>query len=493
MPAFATRLSIRFALGCALVALAVAGFFWAPIVQHAANAASRWGQHRIPAPAGPEEAAIRQLVLGDAPLERRFAGLFEYFSNGFVRHAVPGYARVQFGGARSSNGYSVDGLEGFARTGSLLAAWIYSGHEGSGQWVEMLRAGIVHGVDPRSSDYWGDIRDYDQRIVEGADIARIVWLTRARIWDTLGAEQKQMIRTWLLSATTKQTPSNNWILFPVLIRVVLASLEDRDAAALLAKAHAIFAQYRQYHLDQGWFYDGPRGVDFYNTWGIAYELFWIHTVDPAFEPDFIVAALLQSAQLTRYLISPQGIPIMGRSICYRTAVPVPLVAATLLGPGQVPAGRAVRGLDVVWRYFVAHGSLRDGTLTQGYFAADPRFLDHYSGTGSCGWGLRSLVLAFMHPAGDEFWTAAEQPLPVEESDYRLELSKLGWIVEGTRSSGEIRLTIVKNPHDVTTVEEYSWLDRVQDLFSGALHRPENYAIKYDSRHYSSAAPFPLTN
>jgi hypothetical protein len=182
---------------------------------------------------------------------------------------------------------------------------------------------------------------------------------------------------------------------------------------------------------------------------------------------------------------------MGRSICYRTAVPVPLIAATFLRPDKFPAGRALRGLDVVWRYFVAHNSLRDGALTQGYFEADPRWLDLYSGTGSCQWGLRSLVLAFMHPAGDEFWSATERPLPVEEADYRVELSKLGWTVEGRRKSGEITLTIAKNMHDVDTAEAYSWLSRAQDVFSSVPHRPDNYAIKYDSRHYSSAAPFPL--
>ncbi len=431
-------------------------------------------------------------MLSEAPVERRFAGLSEYFAAGFVRHATPGYARVQFKGERSFNGYSMDGLEGFSRTAPLLAAWIYSKRAGSSAYVEMLRAGILHGVDPHSSQYWGDIRDYDQRIVEAADVARILWLTKAAIWDELDLRQKQLICTWLLSATTRHTPLNNWILFPVVVSVVLASLNGEEpTAGLLARAHASFADYRQYFLEQGWFYDRPHGVDFYNTWGITYDLFWIHKVDPAFEADFIVGALEKSAELTQYLIGPQGIPIMGRSICYRTAVPVPLIAATFLGPGKFPPGRALRGLDVVWRYFIAHNSLRDGALTQGYFGADPRWLDPYSGTGSCHWGLRSLVLAFMHPAGDEFWSAIEQPLPVEEADYRLELSKLGWIVEGRRKSGEITLTIAKNRQDVNSAEKYSWLSRAQDLFSNTPHRPKNYAIKYDSRHYSSAAPFPL--
>ena len=107
------------------------------------------------------------------------------------------------------------------------------------------------------------------------------------------------------------------------------------AAELLAKARAQFTDYKRYYLDHGWFTDPPNGVDFYNTWAIPYDLFWIHWVDPGFEPDFIVTALHQSAELVQHLISPQGIPIMGRSICYRTAVPVPLLAANLMGTETV--------------------------------------------------------------------------------------------------------------------------------------------------------------
>jgi hypothetical protein len=454
---------------------------------------ARRDPYRTPAPAGVTENSVRQLVLSSAPVERRYTGLFKYFADGFVRHASPGYSRVQFAGARSFNGYSNDGLEGFARTGTLLAAWVHTRREGSDRFAEILREGILGGVDPHSDRYWGDIHDYDQRIVEAADVARILWLTRASIWDSLKSDQKQMVSAWLRAATTKHTPLNNWILFPVVISLTLVSLNGETSPELVSRAHAKVAAYRRFALDRGWFYDPPHGVDFYNAWGIAFDLFWIHTLDPAFEPEFIERALGDSAELTQHLISPQGLPIMGRSVCYRTAVPAPLIAATFLESGRFPAGRALRGLDVVWRYFVTHDSLRDGTLTQGYFGTDLRFLDRYSGTGSCGWGLRSLVLAFMHPAGDEFWSAAEQPLPVEEGDYHLELPKLGWTVDGRRAGGEITLTLEKNLHDVHSVEAYPWLSRALDLFSGSPHRPENYAIKYDSQHYASAAPFPLEN
>jgi hypothetical protein len=97
----------------------------------------------------------------------------------------------------------------------------------------------------------------------------------------------------------------------------------------------------------------------------------------------------------------------------------------------------------------------------------------------------------MHPAGDRFWTASQQPLPVEESDYRLELSKLGWVVEGHRRNGEITITIPANSVAVNTIEEYSWTMRAKEAFLRAPQRPGNHEVKYESRHYSSASPFPL--
>jgi hypothetical protein len=488
-------------LGGVVVALGAAALLGVSTVKHLA--ARGWGQHYEPAPVGPEEERVGRLVLGQQPIQTRFEGLFEYFANGFVRHATSGYSRVQYGGMRSRNGYAMDGLEGFARTAPLLAAWIYSGRDAAvrgpgdrrpGERLAMLRAGILGGVDPHSSEYWGRIRGLDQRIVEAADVARVLWLTRSGLWDRLDSAQKQMIRAWLLDGASAQTPRTNWMLFPVVISVVLANLSPENMPQeVLQHARQLFADYKQYYLDNGWFYDPPHGVDFYNAWGITYDLFWIHAVDPTFEPDFIVAAVEKSADLTQHLISPRGVPIMGRSICYRTAVPVPLVAASLLDSSRFPPGRAVRGLDVVWRYFIANDSLRDGALTQGYFKADPRLLDLYSGTGSCQWGLRSLVLAFMHPAGDRFWSARPEPLPVEEADYQVELAKLGWTVQGQRASGEIIITIPRNPADVNTIDEYSWTMRAKELFQRAPLRPGNHEIKYESRHYSSASPFPLKN
>jgi hypothetical protein len=215
----------------------------------------------------------------------------------------------------------------------------------------------------------------------------------------------------------------------------------------------------------------------------------MHLIAPDFEPEFVRAAILASGDLTAHLISPSGIPIMGRSICYRTAVPVPIIAASLLDPGR--SGEARHALDLVWRYFIANGSLRDGALTQGYFESDPRFLENYIGPGTCHWGLRSLVLASMLPPNGRFWTDAPAPLPVESGNFVLELPRLGWKITGQHSSGEIVIEIPRNEPGAVVVEPYTWANRAVEILSRKPHRPSNHEAKYGAREYSSARPFVL--
>ena len=92
----------------------------------------------------------------------------------------------------------------------------------------MLKRGILAGVDPQSSGYWGDVRDKDQRVVEAADIARVLWLTRSQLWDTLSKHERDLIARWLLGAGTAATARNNWILFPVIVDLVLEKLHGQS-------------------------------------------------------------------------------------------------------------------------------------------------------------------------------------------------------------------------------------------------------------------------
>jgi hypothetical protein len=426
--------------------------------------------------------------------EARYRKLFEYFVAGALANAKG--ASVHYAGYPSLRGYSRSGLEGFARISPMMAAWISSGRPplvatGSGSkrvdLVRFLREAVLSGTDPSSPHYWGDIEGInDQRIVETPDIARMLWLTRSEIWFKLSRREQQQIATWLKQASARKIGyDNNWLLFPAVVN-----------AFLKGAGYQRGADYRSYwefknssYKEAGWFTDGPKGkVDFYNAWGISYELLWLHLMDPALDRAFISKALLDSANLTSHLISPRGIPILGRSLCYRTAVQSPMIAASLLSPNSVAPGMSRRALNVTWDYFVRGGALKAGALTMGYFGDDPRIVDSYSGPGSCHWGLRSLTLAFMAKPDHPLWTQAEQPLPVERGDYRMTFKRLGWTVTGSRKDLEITVSTRARGAKLSALKPHADGSRMLEFLLQRPCRPGNGEAKYGLSRYSAVRP-----
>jgi hypothetical protein len=425
----------------------------------------------------------------------RYKLLFDYLLAGFLEFRTPAGERAYYPGFKGMRGHRIEGLEGFARTVPLFASWLASGR---GEQVSdprtsapidlaaLIRDGLLAGTDPEAPTYWGEIGDMDQRLVEAADIAVILWLTRASIWAHLTLTERQRIAHWLQPVAARKVSPNNWLLFRVLVVETLIALgmpADSDAS------QAAWAAFKGHYRGSGWFYDPPMGIDFYNSWGISYVLYWIDQVNPALDRRFIRDALRASADLTLHLITAEGLPIMGRSIPYRMAVPCPVLIQSQLDADSLHPGLARRALDAVWLYFVRHGGLAQGCATQGYHGADKRLLDRYSGPASGQWSLRSLVLAFLNPDDAPFWTAPEQSLPVEVADYRREYPELGWVVQGDRAAAEVTISIPANPERETApLQPHGvWRKTVEHLFHKP-HQPHNYHARYGRRRYSSRQP-----
>ena len=228
---------------------------------------------------------------------------------------------------------------------------------------------------PSHADYWGGITDRDQRIAEAADVALALWLSRATVWDQLDASQRLQIATWLLQVNGKQIADNNWHLFSAQVNVALQALgADHDAAAI--ERH--LARTLEFYGGHGWFTDGQDGpVDYYNAWGFYYHIGWIHRMNPGLLREIVDDALPVFAADLLHLLGPNGMPVFGRSVCYRMAVSAPLVFASTLHPESIAPAQARRALDLTWDFFLEHGALREGRVTQGYCgddAVDPRQL-----------------------------------------------------------------------------------------------------------------------
>lgn len=424
-----------------------------------------------------------------------YADLFRYFVAGFVTYRSPLGAHADYIGMHSYNGPAMDRLEGFSRIAPLMAAWLHGGRPAridldgrTVDLVELLREGLLNGTDPASAEYWGEIRHWSQAIVEAADIALTIWLSRPLIWDAMSATQRTRIADWLGQVNHKRIPDNNWHLFIAQVNTVLAALGERHDAGELEQH---YQRAKAFHCGGGWFRDGNRpdtpGFDYYNAWGFHYHLGWVARIAPDLDGAFIDSALRDFVTSYRYLVGPSGFPILGRSACYRMAAPAPLVMAQANHSDLVSPGQAKRALDATWQHFVQHDALAQGNVVQGYLSADPRLLENYSGPASCLWSLRSLIPAFAFPDDAPFWQAQPEPLPIEQSDYRIEIAAPGWTVVGNKDSLSIALTTGQSGSPELQAQRLS--DCVKERLGCKPCRPANVAAKYRRARYDSVAPY----
>jgi hypothetical protein len=430
------------------------------------------------------------MELGQAHYER----LFAYFLTGWVQRRTPDGAYAVYPGAPSRNGRHADLLEGFTRILPLLSVWLVSGRNPFPLSVDnerqnladMILAGLASGTDPNSTSYWGDMADGDQRIVEASDVALAVWMLRDGAWRDFGHTRRRSVLEWLAQAGTARVPDNNWHLIVVFITAVLRALGFPITDSSMEEH---YQRFKSFYLGAGWFSDGPRSkVDFYNAWQIHYLLHWMTEVDPQFDATFIRQALADFVATFKYLIGPRGIPIMGRSVCYRLAAPAPLIAAAMRSEEGIAPGLAHRACDSVWHHFLLRGAVQRGSITQGYYGTNLSILDNYSGPASALLSLRSLVL--MLACEPSFWTHAHVPLLVEEGDYSVRVPEIGWTIEGTCSTGNI---VIRQDRfkwgKLVFRQPYTPIHRVLEWAAGRPLRPPNEAVKYRKRLYSSQDPF----
>ena len=140
-----------------------------------------------------------------------------------------------------------------------------------------------------------------------------------------------------MPATGARTFDSNWKPFPITVSLTLARL-DEPGLPTLPLARPLVGSSRSTgggSISRTRLVHGRARRFLYDAWGITYELFWIHTIDPTFlTVTSSQKPSKESALLTEHLISPNGVLIMGRSLCYRTAVPAPVIAESFFDPSE---------------------------------------------------------------------------------------------------------------------------------------------------------------
>ncbi|MGL5136987.1 MAG: DUF2264 domain-containing protein, partial [Beijerinckiaceae bacterium] len=98
-----------------------------------------------------------------------------------LAHLSPGGARLRLSSQSVRYSESASEMEGMARLLWGLAPLAAGGGEAPG--LDRLICGIAHGCDPRHPEYWGEVVDGDQRLVEMAALGLTLALLKDRVWN----------------------------------------------------------------------------------------------------------------------------------------------------------------------------------------------------------------------------------------------------------------------------------------------------------------------
>ncbi|KAK2753411.1 hypothetical protein FQN55_003540 [Onygenales sp. PD_40] len=325
-------------------------------------------------------------------------------------------------------------LEGFARPLWAVASLLddEEGEEiGVNSWIE----GIIAGTDPDSEEYWGDVGDFDQRMVEMESIAYALLAApgfQARL--KTNGEVWERVERWLDQINGRKMPQTNWLWFRVLVNLALGVTVDEDSVRGRIVA-ADLETLDSFDIGEGWSSDGLWGeerkqADYYSgSFAIQFaRMLYVKFIEGRGEGFRDKLRIERFKRDARYFasgfwrffdIDGAAIPF-GRSQTYRFAFAAfwAVVAVTGLQL-DAPLDKAgvIKGLLLRhlrwWAKFPGIFNT-DGTLNIGYVYPNMYMSEDYNSPQSVYWCLKSFIvlsLAENHP----FWTSEELPHPLDLS------------------------------------------------------------------------------
>ncbi|ESK95703.1 hypothetical protein Moror_12517 [Moniliophthora roreri MCA 2997] len=347
-------------------------------------------------------------------------------------HTSPNGARVHFGHTATHFDEVAAQLEGFSRPIWGLASLLAGGqsYPGTERWVR----GFASGTNPRGDEFWGNMRDKDQRMVECSAIGYSLAVAREHLWNPLSDEAKSHLEEWLGGMNDKEMPNTNWLWFRVFANLGLSKVGSKRFDGKRMKADLDHLD--TFYIGEGWSRDGPEGVvqlDYYSS-SFAIQVAQLlyskiaQEEDPVRCEEFRNRARKFALDFV-YYFDPEGRAIpFGRSLTYRCAMSAfwSAFAVAFSSTSSLPdltlpepfTWGMVKGFQLRnIRYWAKQpGAFTpSGIFTLGFVYPNHNVLENYNSPGSPYWACKAFICLSL-PESHPFWAAEEEPYPSQFSN-----------------------------------------------------------------------------
>ena len=324
---------------------------------------------------------------------------------------TPGRARIFVGNGSAHYGEDVAGMECWSRALWALVPMLAGGcPEAEALWP-LWQEGMIHGTDPDHEEYWGDIGNCDQRMVEMAVIGCGLCFVPEYFWTPLDEPGKRHLYDWLNQINRYDMPGNNWRFFRILVNTGflkngLPADKDRMREDLdLMESH---------YAADGWYFDYPSKRDYYTLWGFHFYSLLYAAVMEREDPERCArfrkrAALIAPRFACWFDREGRGLPY-GRSLTYRFCQSSFWAAMAFAGAecGTLSAGQMKHLLLNNLRFWLNRPIFdRGGALTVGYGYPNLCAAEGYNAQGSPYWALKTFWILAL-PDGHPFWQTEEE-------------------------------------------------------------------------------------
>ena len=308
-------------------------------------------------------------------------------------------------------------LEAYGRAMAGLAPWLELGGDATPEGrqrqrlIDLARAGLAHGVDPKSPDFF-NFTEGGQPLVDAAFLAHAIVRAPKTMLDGLDATTRRNLAQALASTRGIVPGYSNWLLFSAMVETGLRKMgEWWDPVRIDLPLRKL----SEWYVGDGTYGDGPEfHWDYYNSFVMQPFLLDILGVmkegNTRYQRmyDRQIEISQRYAAVQERLIAPDAsYPLIGRSLAYRFGAFQLLAQIALMRklPEVAPPGQVRSALTaVVHRVMEAPNNFdANGWLRIGVHGSQPGVGESYISTGSlylCTVGLLPLGL----PSTDAFWT-----------------------------------------------------------------------------------------